>query len=529
MAQSTFEKLYRTNDYDITNNVELTADGGYILVGQSGPVYDTCTCDMFLVKCDAEGNIQWSNRYATVFCDQGWDVKQTSDQGYVLTGLIIDTAGSSFMVLMKTDSLGAIIWQYLYESNLHDQGNSLHLLSDGGFLVTGYRYNPDLYGYDITLTRFDSAGNVIWSRFYLTPGAGYGQIQLFDNGDGTYYLVAVEVLVNSFPIHEDFVVMRVNEEGEIISSRTYGNPEDNEKGWGIIRVAPNRYWLIGTGGQQNHTDALLTEIDSSGNVIWSKVYDSGIYLADESSVTSFSYIPEYGLFICGFDAFYNPFTFLIDLSDAFVFRVTDDGTVSWWHDFGTPETYYWEEFRRMKIAADGGLLLAGSRTTYGNYDESEHWDMYVAKVDAAGKSGCEMAREVNVTDFDIGMNDYPVIDSSITLSMQPAAFASYPAGEMTILCAGLPTGLPSPVENNSITLFPNPADREVAVTAGFDEVAELRIADFTGRVLLRQPHQSSTVSVEFLPDGLYIAQVVSGAGKSLYSGKLMILHEGHHK
>lgn len=169
---------------------------------------------------------------------------------------------------------------------------------------------------------------MIWSKFYLTPGAEYGQIQLFDNGDNTFYMVAVEVNVMSFPIQEDFLVMRVAGDGDVLSCRTYGNAESNEKGWGIIKIDANRYWLIGTGGADNHTDALLVQIDSSGNVMWSKVYDDGTYAADESSVTSYSYIPEYGLFVCGFDAFYNPFTFIIDLSDAFVFHVTDDGDLA---------------------------------------------------------------------------------------------------------------------------------------------------------------------------------------------------------
>ncbi|MFI5135543.1 MAG: hypothetical protein ACHQD9_06795, partial [Chitinophagales bacterium] len=322
-SQSTFEKIYGTDQYDITNGVETTADHGFILVGESGPAWDTCTADFILVKCDENGNMQWANRYATIFCDEGYDVKQTSDHGYIVTGLTVDTAQNSYMVVMKTDSTGQIIWQNIYSSNEHDLGISLYLMSNGDFIVAGYRYNFTSYGYDLTMTRFDADGNVIWSKVYITAGAEYGQIQLMDNGDGTFYMVCVLIEPNSFPYDEDFFVLRIDSDGNVISSKSYGNQGIVEKGWGIIKINSNRYWLIGTGGPQTHTDALVLQIDSSGNVVWSKVYNDGTYAADESSVTSFYYIPEYGLYVCGFDAFYDPYTFIIDLGDAFVFQLSD--------------------------------------------------------------------------------------------------------------------------------------------------------------------------------------------------------------
>lgn len=523
-AQTTFEKIYWTGEYDVSNNVELTSDGGYMLVGQSGPVYDTCICDMILVKCDADGNIEWSNRYGSENCDQGWDVKQTDDGGYIVTGVTIDILGNSYMVLMKTDASGEIEWQSLYQSNFHDEGNAIFETDDGGYLVSGYRYNFSAFAYDMSLTKFDSAGSVIWSKVYLTPDAEYGQIQLFDNGDNTFYLVAVEVITSSFPMHEDFLVMRIDAEGQVISSRTYGNAESNEKGWGIVKIDANRYWLIGTGGPQSHTDALLIQIDSSGNVAWAKVYGSGVYAADESSVTSYTYNPEHGLYVCGFDAFYNPYTFIIDLGDAFVFRVNDDGEVAWWEDFGTPEIYYWEEFRRMKVTSDGGLLLAGSRTVYGNYEGGEHWDMYAVKTNSIGQNGCEMNREVNVTDFDVEMNEYEVTDSSITLTAEPAAFAIYPGVVATDLCSGFPSSVEQNVSDGEFQLLPNPASESVRLKGMFPAGSQLNIFDMTGSLIYESKNPLAAVSVSSFTDGLYLARVQSSDGKIRGIGKFIVAH-----
>jgi len=522
-AQNTFEKIYGTDDYDVAWDVETTADHGFVLAGESGHAWDTCTADFILLKCDANGNMQWANRYATIFCDQAYDVKQTPDHGYLLTGVVIDTISRSYMVVMKTDSIGQIEWENYYYTNEHENGITIYPLSNGDFIIGGDRYNFTTFGYDMTMTRINANGNVIWSKVYYTAGAEYGQVQMMDNGDGTYYMACVLTELNTFPINEDFFILRLDEDGNVISAKAYGNPDIDEKGWGIIKINSNRYWLIGMGGPESHTDALIMQIDSTGNVVWSKVYNDGTYAADESSVTSFYYIPEYGLFVCGFDVFYNPYSFILDLGDAFVFQVTDSGDVAWWRDFGTDEANYWENFVRMKVTDDGSLLLAGSRTTNGNEDEGQHWDMYVAKTNADGINGCQRDMNVNVEDFDVQVNDVEVNDSSITLTVVPANFAVSSTATMTTLC--YPTNAESAVAHNEIELYPNPADDYVTVKSYSSVTAkEIRFYDMLGKEIFRGDLTNSSVNIENVPENFYLYRIFSLNGELLNTGKLNVSH-----
>ena len=256
------------------------------------------------------------------------------------------------------------------------------------------------------------------------------------------------------------------------------------------------------------------------------MYNDGTYSADESSVTSFSYIPEFGLFVCGFDAFYDPYTFIIDKGDAFVFQVTDSGEVSWWHDFGNPEENYWEIFTRMKIADDGNLLLAGSRTTYGNYDEGANWDMYVTKATANGQDGCETDMNVTVEDFNVEVNDVEVSDSSFTLSVIPANFAVASTASMTTLCSGISTNVESLASTNDIELYPNPADDKVMVkNLSSLPAKEIRLYDLLGREVFRSELTGASINTSMLQENFYLFKIFSTNDVLIETGKINIEHD----
>jgi hypothetical protein len=523
-GQTSFEKIYATDHYDVAHSLEITADHGFILVGVSGVTFDTCITDMIVTKCDEQGNIEWSNLYSMPSCEQGYDIKQTADHGYVLAGAKVDFDGNK-MVLMKVDSIGQIEWQKLYSSNDHDEISQLFPLPDGGFLMAGYRYNFSSFGYDVTFARVNSTGDVTWSKAYLTTGAEYGLIQIYDNGDDTYFLTCTN-FETTFPANENFYLLHVDSSGNVISSRQYGGSDTNEKGWGIIKISPDKYWMIGHSGENG--DALLFQIDNSGAVLWAKRYNDGTYNVDESSMTSFLYVAELGLYICGFDGFYNPYSFLLDKGDAFLFQVDDNGNVLWWRDYGDPQPWYWEAFFRMRLAKDGSLLMAGGRTTNGNYDDQEGWDMYVVKTNHKGESGCEINMNVNVSDTDVPMADYGVVASNLELQETEANFIVSPAATVTILCATFPTGNPSVSDEKGIYLYPNPADEQIAIkSSSLLSSSIIRFYNVLGKEVFYSDKLSAPVNISAVPTGIYLYTIADEEGSIRSRGKIYVEHRNH--
>jgi len=80
-----------------------TKDGGYIIVGACG----TGLPDVYLVKTDANGDTLWTRTFGGPDFDVGYSVRLTADGGYVISGQTYSFgAGRSDFLLIKTDANG---------------------------------------------------------------------------------------------------------------------------------------------------------------------------------------------------------------------------------------------------------------------------------------------------------------------------------------------------------------------------------------------------------------------------------------
>lgn len=83
-----------------------TDDGGFIIGGYTR----TATAgelDMFIIKTDFKGDVQWSQRFGDQNEEEAVFIKQTSDGGYVILGNT-EFGGIDTMTLIKTDSKGQV-------------------------------------------------------------------------------------------------------------------------------------------------------------------------------------------------------------------------------------------------------------------------------------------------------------------------------------------------------------------------------------------------------------------------------------
>ena len=58
-----WEKFYGGLYYDMAYSIQQTADGGYIIAGESDSYSKSGDPDVYLVKTDSEGNEQWSKTF----------------------------------------------------------------------------------------------------------------------------------------------------------------------------------------------------------------------------------------------------------------------------------------------------------------------------------------------------------------------------------------------------------------------------------------------------------------------------------
>ena len=250
-----WNQIFTSLTIDTAYSVQQTTDNGFVLVG--GYTYAPGPPDVWVIKTDSVGNLQWDKKLGGGATDYGRDIRQTSDGGYIVVGYTNSFgAGQDDVYLLKLDGSGNIIWSKTFGGNNNDHGNSVRQTSDGGYILTGYTWSFGAGQADIYVLKTDSSGNTIWTQTYggvaddegnsirQTPDGGYilcGTTQSYGSGGVDVYLIKL----NSSGVKEwdDTYGGTGNEDGQCV--------DPTSDGYYIIAgtkfTSYNEFWLIKLG------------------------------------------------------------------------------------------------------------------------------------------------------------------------------------------------------------------------------------------------------------------------------------------
>ncbi len=158
-----WRKNYGGSSSEYANAIAHTADGGYIVAGRSRSFgSSTSNTDVWVLKLDATGSIIWQKTFGGNFFDRAYSVEQTTDGGYIVAGATQSFgAGSDDMWFVKLDSSGGIEWQKAYGGSDQDIAYSIRQTWDDGYVVAGQSSSFMNEGDDgIVVLKLDSAGDI---------------------------------------------------------------------------------------------------------------------------------------------------------------------------------------------------------------------------------------------------------------------------------------------------------------------------------------------------------------------------------
>jgi hypothetical protein len=138
-------------------SVRQTEDGGFIVAGWTSSYGDGFT-SAWLVRVDDVGNKVWDRTFGEGGYAAGRSVQLTSDGGYIVVGdSSASYAGCPNVWLIKTDSAGGEVWNRAHGGSNGDWGCSVAETADGGYVIAGA---TDSYGAaDAWLIKTDAEGN----------------------------------------------------------------------------------------------------------------------------------------------------------------------------------------------------------------------------------------------------------------------------------------------------------------------------------------------------------------------------------
>jgi hypothetical protein len=285
--------------YEQPNDIITTDDGGFLVCGEHSD--DVRNYDAWLVKLDADGDVDWERAFGGGNVDRCSSVIETDDGGYLAVGVEYssDAEPPSNGWIVKVDSSGIIEWEHNYGGAKAEWFRDV-VQNAAGYLVVG---NTASYG----------------------QGGSCGQIGC-----------------------NDALVMQIDDAGGVDWARAYGGADAHEYGRAVVMRSETDYVIAGGASSfgQGTRDGFLFAIDQTGDIQWQKTYGTAagddiyaLQLGDGDSLTvgGVTQHPERG-------------------TDHWVARLDASGSQQWQKIIGDATD---EGFSDLLIDGDGAIVFTG--------------------------------------------------------------------------------------------------------------------------------------------------------------------------
>ncbi len=232
-----WDKTFGGSENDYCASVLETFDKGFIVLGDT---YDGDDYDVWLFKTDNSGTMEWQNFFGTNKTDRAYFCKQTKDKGYVIVGETNSYGGGKRDIwLIKTDSSGNMEWNKTYGKSEDECGNYVLQTKDGGYFIIGHIGligNPEVW-----LIKTDNNGNIEWNR--TIGGSNTDNCHMAMEASEGGYILAGSTW--SYGVGSgDVWLIKIDDFGNIQKSTTIGWTGLDES-FSIIQSSDGSYLLAG--------------------------------------------------------------------------------------------------------------------------------------------------------------------------------------------------------------------------------------------------------------------------------------------
>jgi len=245
-----------------------TSDGVYAIAGFTSS-FGAGKADVYVVKLDANGNLQWTKTIGGPAIEEGNSLIQTSDGGYAIAGFTSSFgAGEADVYVVKLDAHGNLQWTKTIGGKGWDAGGSLIQTSDGGYVIAGYTISFGAGGRDVYVVKLDANGNLQWTKTIGGKNDDAG-LSLIQTSDGGYTIAGT---TTSFGAGEaDVYVVKLDATGNLQWTRTIGGPA-SEIGYSLIQTSDGGYAIAGSTYSfcAGDNDVYVIKLNANGNLQWTK-------------------------------------------------------------------------------------------------------------------------------------------------------------------------------------------------------------------------------------------------------------------
>jgi hypothetical protein len=508
-AQTRFQTTFGGSLNEFCFSAKQTNDKGFVLAGYTNS-YGTGGNNFYIIKTDSLSNILWSKIYGGINDDEGFDIQQTTDGGYIISGYT-KSFGIQYYdaILLKIDANGDTLWTKTYGGLGSDFGNTVTQISDGGYIMGGYTTKTTIAGdtASMYLVKTNAQGNLLWQKLL---GAGNQVTDAYCIKQTTDKGFIITGYTNGFgEINGDAFLLKTDSLANPLFTKTYGYKGAD---WGnaVYETTDGGYVIGGsysTDSSSNDIDAYIIKTNATGDTLWTRTFGG----AGSDYGQSIKQTTDGGYILGGYTNSFGAGNY-----DAFIVKTNANGDSLFTKTFGGTGD---DEANSVVQTTDGGYILVGQSNSFGKGG----YDFYFVKTDVNGNSFCN---ETNVHSVKKTSKTIVTVVNALqntpNASQLNATPAVYMGATPTDACSSLGI-LASGVKQASLHVFPNPTNGlfTVLLTTINAEKTKLYIQNILGEIVYTATTiTDKEINLQHLANGTYFLHIK--ATDKIYTEKIII-------
>jgi len=267
-------------------------------------------------------------------------------------------------------------WERTYGGSGYDYANFMEPTADGGFIIGGKTNSFGALDDAAWILKLNSKGKISWQKMYDGSGYGYDNpLSIREIGGGGFIFTGY---TTTFGDNGDMWITKLNSSGNIIWQKIYGTLNWDE-GDSIIQTSDNNYVVLGvTSDNLGYYDLWLLKLDTNGNIIWQYTYGG----SDDEYASIVRQTSDGGFIIAA-----STYSFGQGNLDAWILKLDSSGNIIWQKTYGSA---YDEWLNWIEQTSDGGYIVAGAK-----YVSATDYNAWIMKLNSSGAVSWEKIFGVN--------------------------------------------------------------------------------------------------------------------------------------
>jgi len=491
-AQS-FQKTFGGQFDDVAQSISPVSGGGFIISGYSES-FSGGSFDGYLIKINAAGDTIWTLTTGALGIDRLYAATQTTDGGFIATGYLQAAGGMHDVLLIKADMSGNVTWKETFGGSYHDEGKDVVQSADGGYVITGYTQSTSGGQLDVFLLKTNSIGNLTWGKSFNVPGEQEGY-DVDPSSDGGFIIAGhSKASVNA---QKDVFMIKTNSSGNGEWSKTYGTPF-HEEGFAVEQTNDGGFVVAGsTTTSSGNKNTFLVKTNNTGVLAWSFAY-GGTGVEEGRSLRECT---DGGFIMSGYTTSFG------NMHDLYLVKTNAAGSHEWSKAYGGSN----QDQGYDVVQSATGYVAVGSTGSSG----AGNFDLYVLKTDGNGNTGCNESQAGTIITAVACVTSNMTVSAAAFMPVVATPLLTYGHGGNSATVCTFTGTTEYQSEYDELIIFPNPANRKFTVTlTGAIKQAQLKIYNVSGQTIFHLFSDMNTfmVDVSGLPPGMYFVEVSNKTG-----------------